>query len=399
MTWLADSTLEHLRQVADWPELECPRYTVLERIGRGGMGSVYRVHDHELDRQAAMKVLHDAPASQETAARMLREARIIARMEHPGIVPVHDVGRLRDGRLYYVMKQVRGRRLDELVREAAPLTDRLRILQRLCETVAFAHAQGVIHRDLKPQNVMVGEFGEVLVLDWGVAKLLPVTGANDTPAGAGGDAAADAAHPKAGQRLKQAPRPLSEEDQLRDFRTSPGAVVGTAEYMSPEQAAGRVEAVDVRSDVYGLGGVLFFLLTGESPRAGTAAGDDNASRGADVSPRRRAPELPRSLDAICRKALEHDPTVRYASATALLEDVERFINGHRVLAHHESVVERVERFVWKYRTAILLVAAYLVMRAAFAGYELWRLKERAAMLNGSSEPAAAQRSLQGEQHE
>lgn len=165
MTWLADSTVEHLRRVADWPELEHPRYTVLERIGRGGMGSVYRVHDHELDRQAAMKVLNDAPASEETAARMLREARIIARMEHPGIVPVHDVGRLRDGRLYYVMKQVRGRRLDELAREDVPLTDRLRILQRMCETVAFAHSQGVIHRDLKPQNVMVGEFGEVLVLD------------------------------------------------------------------------------------------------------------------------------------------------------------------------------------------------------------------------------------------
>lgn len=192
---------------------------------------------------------------------------------------------------------------------------------------------------------------------------------------------------------------LSEEDQPRRFRTSPGAVVGTAEYMSPEQAAGRVEAVDARSDVYGLGGVLFFLLTGESPRAETTSLGHEGGRIGGLFPRRRTPELPRSLDAICRKALDHDPAARYPSAPHLLEDIERFINGQRVLAHHESVVERVERFVWKYRTAILLVAAYLVMRAAFAGYELWRLKERGAMLNGGSEPAAAQRSLQGEKHE
>lgn len=376
MTWLADSTLDHLRQVADWPELEHPRYTVMERIGRGGMGSVYRVHDRELDRHAAMKVLNNAPPSEETAVRMLREARIIARMEHPGIVPVHDVGRLRDGRLYYVMKQVRGRRLDELVREDVPLTDRLRILQRMCETVAFAHSQGVIHRDLKPQNVMVGEFGEVLVLDWGVAKLLRGQGVSDEPAHA---LHADAVVPgrrSSGEPLEGEASNPARRDPADGFRTSPGAVVGTAEYMSPEQAAGRVDEVDARSDVYGLGGVLFFLLTGDCPGMNSKPrGGDSTFRG-DSSPRGLRPDLPRALDAICRKALDHDPAARYASATALLEDMERFINGQRVLAHHEGLIERVERFVWRYRAAILLVAAYLVMRAAFAGYELWRLKVR-----------------------
>src|SRR6267142_582789 len=136
------------------------------------MGTVYRAEDTELDRQVAIKVLNAREANEELAKRMVREAQIIARLEHPGIVPVHDVGLLPDGRVFYAMKLVRGSRLDEYAAENNSLKDRLRKFQAACEAVAFAHAHGVIHRDLKPQNIMIGSFGEVLVLDWGVAKIV-----------------------------------------------------------------------------------------------------------------------------------------------------------------------------------------------------------------------------------
>src|SRR5215813_2064128 len=136
------------------------------------MGTVYRAVDTELERQIAIKVLNGPEAGEDIARRMVREAQIIARLEHPGIVPVHDVGALPDGRVFYAMKYVRGRRLDEYAAETESIRDRLRKFQAACDAVAFAHAHGVIHRDLKPQNIMIGSFGEVLVLDWGVAKIL-----------------------------------------------------------------------------------------------------------------------------------------------------------------------------------------------------------------------------------
>src|SRR5262249_31442166 len=162
---LSDATVAHLCKVAA-SEPDAPRYELAEPIGRGGMGTVYRAHDRVLDRAVALKVLHRAPADAAARARMVREARVMARLEHPGVVPVHDAGELPDGRFFYAMKLVRGRRLDEEAARRTDLAERLRLFQKICEAVAFAHAQGVLHRDLKPQNVMAGEFGEVLVLDW-----------------------------------------------------------------------------------------------------------------------------------------------------------------------------------------------------------------------------------------
>jgi serine/threonine-protein kinase len=175
---LSDAAVDHLRSVADRPDLGATPYELGEPIARGGMGTVYRARDRRLERDVALKVMTALAPTPGEVERMRNEARILARLEHPGIVPVHDLGLLSDGRLFYVMKLVRGRRLDEAM-EAQPLHVRLRTFGRICEAVAFAHAQGIVHRDLKPENVMVGPLGEVLVLDWGVAKILAGTRPTD----------------------------------------------------------------------------------------------------------------------------------------------------------------------------------------------------------------------------
>ncbi len=163
---MSDAAVERLRRLGDRPDLSGTRYELLEEIGRGGMGIVFRARDSELQRDVAIKVTAWTTASD--ADRLRREARTLASLEHAGIVPVHDIGRLHDGRIYLVMSLVRGDRLDEHAR-ALPLGDRLRLFDRICDTVAFAHARGVIHRDLKPANILVGPFGQVQIVDWGLA--------------------------------------------------------------------------------------------------------------------------------------------------------------------------------------------------------------------------------------
>jgi eukaryotic-like serine/threonine-protein kinase len=163
---LSDAAIERLRRLDDRPDFSATRYSLGEEIGRGGMGVVFRAHDRELDRDVALKITAWTTASD--ADRLRREARTLASLEHAGIVPVHDVGRLDDGRVFLVMGLVRGQRLDRYA-ATLPLADRLRLFDRICDTVAFAHARGVIHRDLKPANIMVGAFGQVQILDWGLA--------------------------------------------------------------------------------------------------------------------------------------------------------------------------------------------------------------------------------------
>ena len=172
MKFLSDSALERLREGAEIPDLSGTHYRLLERVARGGMGVVYAAEDEKLQRRVALKVLDVAVTEGDLANRLIREARVLAKLEHPGIVPVHDVGTLADGRVFYTMKFVEGQRLDQYIATVDSVPDRLRLFLRICDAVGFAHARGVLHRDLKPANIMVGPFGEVLVMDWGLAKIL-----------------------------------------------------------------------------------------------------------------------------------------------------------------------------------------------------------------------------------
>ena len=323
---LSNPTLRRLTEVTALPDLPGDRYTLEERLGEGGMGTVYSAYDDALEREVAVKVAH-THGDGALAERLRREAHVLARLEHPGIVPVHDVGLLRDGRLFYVMKRVHGHTLAESARDMPDTERRLGVFERICETVAFAHQQGVVHRDLKPENVMVGAFGEVLVLDWGVAKVLS-------------EADAGSAAAPAGATLQGG--------------TQSGTVLGTPGFMAPEQAQGGT--VDARADVYALGAILYQLLIDDPPDA----------QGATLAELQRRRSLPRRLRAICATALAPAPAARYASAGELAEEIARYRAGQPVRAYRETVFDRIERVLTVYRTPILLVLAYLVMRAAIA---------------------------------
>jgi serine/threonine protein kinase len=328
---LSDAAIERLREVIELPDAGDSRYEIVDRIGEGGMGAVYLARDRELGREVALKVLRVPEPTPEERRRILREARILAALEHPGIVPVHDVGALADGRIFYVMKRVRGERLDTFARGSRPLAERLRVFLQLCDAVAFAHAAGVIHRDLKPQNVMLGAFGEVLVLDWGVARV--VTGRDD------------ASRPAAELEESEPIGAGAPGDSTAD--TATGTVMGTPGYMAPEQVAG-APAVDRRIDVYGLGGLLQFMLTGEHPAAAAAVTG--------------WPDVPPALRSICSRARAPDASRRYPSVADLAADVARYLDGLPVTAHPETVFAKARRLGYRYRTPILLVAAYLLMR-------------------------------------
>jgi len=307
VTRLDDSTLAHLRDALREPDLSGTRYRLLGLAGTGGMGTVYAALDTELGRRVALKVLD--LTDPEVEARLQREAVVLARLEHPGIVPVHDVGRLADGRAFYTMKLVQGERLDQYAARERPLPERLRVFLRIAEAVAFAHARGVVHRDLKPQNVMIGAFGEVLVLDWGLAKVLD--------------------DPRTGENGGLAARPRLPGD------TGEGAVLGTPGFMAPEQQAGASAAVDARADVFSLGALLQWLSAEEAPAA---------------------------LRAISLEAMAQLPADRYPSVAALAADVERFLDGAAVSAYPEGPLRRLARAAARHRVALGLVAAYLAGR-------------------------------------
>jgi serine/threonine protein kinase len=332
MKWLSDQALNRLRVAADTPDLSGTGYVLLDKLGAGGMGGVFRVEDTALGRQVALKVIGIADSRGEFGARLRREARVIAQLEHPGIVPMHDVGTLPDGRVFYTMKLVQGQRLDQQRDDLGGVPERLRIFQKICEAISFAHAHNVLHRDLKPENIMVGQFGEVLVMDWGLAKLLDA------------EMSAGATMLTTGRQQRPPSDKNADGADTAKADTEHGAVLGTPGYMAPEQARGEVAALGPRADVYSLGALLKFLIEGSG-------------------------QVPKALAAIAGKAMAEDASQRYGSVEELAIDIAHYLDGLPVIAYPEGPLGRMWRWALKNRAWLLLIVAYLVMRGLFI---VWR---------------------------
>lgn len=335
------------------------RYEICRLHAQGGLGEVFLARDLELERQVAVKRIRtELTEHPEIQSRFLREAKLTGALEHPGIVPIYGLLRQADGRPLYAMRWIRGTSLraqaerfhSERPRGASTFTRQDRDLRQLlghlisvCQAAAYAHSQGVVHRDIKPDNIMCGEFGETLLVDWGLAKRVDAESESDeaTAETSSSGAASPTANPGQGESTC-GPRD--------DGATTEGVVVGTPHYMSPEQAAGAMSSVGPTSDVYSLGATLYFLLTGQAPHEGRTTAEvlDSARRGGFPTPRQRLPSVPAALDAVCRRALAHIPAERYATPQSLADDLECWLADEPLTVHRESLARRAARWLRKH---------------------------------------------------
>src|SRR5882724_11058935 len=309
-------------------------YELLEQIGRGGQGVVFRARQKSLNRTVALKVISLGQwASKAHLKRFRLEAEAAARLEHPGIVPIYEVDE-RDGSCYFSMKFVEGGQLDEITRrEPMPIRRAVELIAKVARTVHYAHEHGILHRDIKPGNILLDAKGEPHLTDFGLARLVETE---------------------------------SSITQTLD-------VIGTPSYMAPEQAVGNNAAVSSATDVYGLGAVLYQLLTGQPPFAGGTTYEtiklllDTEPR----QPRLLNPKIDRDLSTICLKCLEKDPKRRYSSAVALAEDIERWLKHEPIRARHTGVFARGRKWVRRNPTSALLAASLMALATA-AGWIIWK---------------------------
>jgi serine/threonine protein kinase len=372
-------------------------YRIEKEIARGGMGVIYEGSDHTLQRSVAVKV--SSLAGHNGDPRFKQEAEVLAALAHPNIVPIHSFGTDSNGNPFYSMKLIKGRTLqaiiDSLRTDPAkasaeyPLTKRLSIFRKACDALSFAHNQGFIHRDIKPDNIMVGEYGEVLVMDWGLAKRI---GAAELPSGNSNPSAPrDASSSSLGMTLE-------------------GDVIGTPQYMAPEQAEGRIADIDERSDLYSLGGILFALLTLRPPIEGTSVnevlGNVKSGRISSLTTRKSKATttqhtklrpldhtIPEALRAITLKALAFRPEERYASVQALASDVDAFQNGFATQAEQAGFFRRTALLIKRHKAISALLCLLLVGGVTFtlrlAASERHAIAEHAQALRASANATIA----------
>lgn len=345
MTWLSDKTIRHLREVTNLPDLSNTKYRCPQKIASGGMGTIYLAEDTLLHRKIALKILDIPDPDGDLAQRMQQEAYIIAALEHPSIVPIHDVGFLPDGRIFYTMKFVKGLTLADEVKKSRALPELLRIFQKLCEGVAFAHSHDVIHRDLKPENIMVGGFGEVLVMDWGLAKLLSPDNSSQTLLIKNRTTDSD---------KKQKSGEISSTLKTGQF-TEHGTVMGTPAYMAPEQERGEIDQIDQRTDVYSLGAILEYLVISFFSKKKSEIPTNSLSKN-------RQRKVPNRLQAISEKAMSENKSQRYTNVLDLVADIENFLNGSPVSAYRENFLEISWRWLNRYKFLIFLILVYVFVR-------------------------------------
>jgi serine/threonine-protein kinase len=341
------------------PAAAVSRFRILRPHARGGLGEVYVARDEELRRDVALKQIQGRYARDPRGrARFLAEAEITGKLEHPGVVPVYGLGQDPDGRPFYAMRFVRGETLKEAIarfhqadapgrdpgERALAMRHLLGRFEDACNTIAFAHSRGILHRDLKPDNILLGPYGETLVVDWGLAKR----------AGAPGDAA------------RMGDEALGPELPQTGDATLPGMAVGTPAYMSPEQASGRLDLIGPASDVYGLGATLYCLLAGRAPFEGRSPASvmQQARRGEFPRPRQVKREVPPALEAVCLRAMATDPAGRYRSPRELADEIERWLANEPVSAWREPWPARARRWLGRHQTAMTAAAAAILVAAA-----------------------------------
>lgn len=346
--------------VGSLPARDASRYKFLRTIGFGGMKTVLLVYDRDMRREVAMATMPDWKERDPSVVNhFIMEARLTARLEHPNIIPVHDLGREASGSPFFTMEYLRGQTFAKLLRKlkdgdpetvaAYPLTRLLRIYVRICNAMAFAHSMGIIHLDLKPENIHVGEFGEVQVLDWGLARSIR-SPEDDAPASETGKSAAK-------------PDPTL-------ARTRDGIAKGTPGFMAPEQAAGRNRDKDQRTDIYSLGCLLYTILTFEKPLAGQKLKEVLRAtiKGNIKAPREfENPHwpIPMALEAICLKAMERYPEDRYQSVYELRQDILAFSSGYATSAESPGMVTIGLRFLQRNWPGVLLTVLAVVYMLTF----------------------------------
>lgn len=370
--------------------IDHPDFRVKDHLASGGMGAVLEVEEATTLRPVALKVMHpNAMQSEDSRRRFMLEAQVMARLEHPNIVPMHVLKKDSEGKPFYTMKKVVGRDLQQIIAairkghlrtaEDFPLARLLQIFQKICDAIGYAHSKGVVHRDLKPANVMVGEFGEVLVMDWGLAKIIGQE-EQEPSIEESTDINAD---------LSESQLANSDMLDVGAGLTMDGALMGTPQYMAPEQAEGRVNEIDGRTDVWALGGILYSILTLHPPVTGKSLQEllSKVRTGEIVSPTvfnssravgkklsvnpdfklLHCPSLkiPSPLAAIVQQAMQVDPGNRYPTAEDLREDVEAWQNGFATAAEQAGLFKELALLIWRHKLATIGACLIIALAVGF----------------------------------